>query len=54
MLNAHNDYNTRIHSHHRSDSRLNVTRTGHAFHRHSRTLETPHNRHHIVVPDYAR
>ena len=54
MLNAHNDYNTRIHSHRRSDSRLIVTRSGHANHRRSRTLENPHNRHRIAVTGYAR
>lgn len=53
MLNAHNDYNIQIHSHRRSDSHLIVTRSGHANHRRSRTIETPHNRHRIAVPEYA-
>lgn len=52
--NAHSDYNTRIHRYHRSDSRLNATRSGHANHRHSRTFGTRHkNYHHIVVPEYS-
>ena len=53
MLSAHNDYNTRIHSHRRSDSRLIVTRSGHANHHRSHTIETLHNRHRIAVPGYA-